>query len=159
MGLFSSSSSSKTSRTYNTTNTSQQGEGANVSGDRNRVTVQRADAMTLDNIAKMHGEGFADLLREQGDGLDSLIDEVGATREDSLMFTGQVFTEALEQINSRAEGVQELAKQTTANLMQNSQTTADAIQTANTSETARLSQSFALGALVLVGFIAWSNAR
>lgn len=53
-------SSSSSSREYNTENISQQGEG-NVHGDNNVVTVERADAQTLDNIAKTLGEGVRDL--------------------------------------------------------------------------------------------------
>lgn len=85
-----SSSRSSTRRTYNTTNVNQQGDGANVYGTGNRVTVQRADALALDNIAKMLGTSVEKLLgTTETINADSL-DAVTSTSSEAIQLAREV---------------------------------------------------------------------
>lgn len=108
------SSSSSSDKTYNTTNVSQQAEGANVYGKNNRVLVQRADAVTLDNIAKALESGTREITgnaAEMSDGAFDLADEISKTsrdiNQDSLDFAEGVNVDSLdmaENVNSDSLG-------------------------------------------------------
>ncbi|MDO0946634.1 hypothetical protein [Chromohalobacter israelensis] len=102
------SSSSSSDKTYNTTNVSQQSEGANVYGRGNQVVVQRADAVTLDNIAKSLEAGTrsqADAGAKMVEGGYDLASDISDTsrdiNRDSLDFAEGVNVDSLD----FAEGV------------------------------------------------------
>ncbi|MCK0745016.1 hypothetical protein [Chromohalobacter nigrandesensis] len=101
------SSSSSSDKTYNTTNVSQQAEGANVYGKGNRVLVQRADAVTLDNIAKALESGTKEITgnaAEMSDGAFDLADEIAQTsrdiNRDSLEFAEGINVDSLDMADS-----------------------------------------------------------
>lgn len=89
------SSSSKTQRTYNTTNYSQQGEG-NVHGNNNRVTIERADAKTLDNIAKALEAGIEDISQAGTEQTVKTLEAAEQINADSLDFAEGVNADALD---------------------------------------------------------------
>ncbi|OLO11399.1 hypothetical protein BTW10_09940 [Chromohalobacter japonicus] len=112
------SSSSSSDKTYNTTNVSQQAEGANVYGKNNRVLVQRADAVTLDNIAKALESGTREITgnaAEMSDGAFDLADEISKTsrdiNQDSLDFAEGVNSDSLGLAGDAMTGMQQLARE------------------------------------------------
>lgn len=185
MGLFSSKSSTR--RTYQTTNQSQQGE-ANVIGSGNAVNVYRADALTLDNIARMHGDSLSDLIRESGSAREDALmfagesmvemreamaesqeagysfageasnrafDLIDSDRGDTFAFLGEAFQSAMDANADNSDRLQELARQTAGNLMQNTEHAIGQVADANESDNLEYMKLMLLATAALVGFIAW----
>lgn len=107
------SSSSKTSRTYNTTNVSQQGE-ANVYGTGNTTIVQRADAITLDNLAKELGKttrAQTGVAADLSQGAFDLAEELGETtrtiNKDSLDFAKSINGDSVQLAREVAQAGEE----------------------------------------------------
>lgn len=117
------SSSSSTRRTYNTTNLSQQGEG-NVAGDNNRVTIERADARSLDRLADALAEGVESLSDQGQAQTRDTLDAAEAINADSLDFAGDALGEntvisrqALDAMESVARQAQQAGEEGTQSAM------------------------------------------
>jgi len=100
------SSSSSSDRTYNTTNVSQQAQAANVYGKGNRVFVQRADAVTLDNIAKTLESGVHDVTSAGEQQVSDTLDTARAINADSLDVVGNVNADSLALASQVVQGAQ-----------------------------------------------------
>lgn len=148
------SSSSSTRRTYNTTNLSQQGEG-NVAGNNNRVTIERADAKTLDRIA------------------DALTDSVGDTLDttekinaDSLDFAGEALGEntvisrqALDAMRAVATQAQQASEEGTQSAMDFVSNYTERAQVGTGGEELRTLQWTALVVGVALVGLAWASSK
>jgi hypothetical protein len=103
-------SSSSTRRTYNTTNLSQQGDG-NVAGDNNRITIQRADALALEHIADVLGEGVTTVtdanVSVTGDIADVLGEGVTTVTDANVSVTGDAIELAKEVQQGAENGTQQ----------------------------------------------------
>lgn len=110
------SSSSSTRRTYNTTNLSQQGEG-NVAGDNNRVTIERADARSLDRLADALAEGVESLSDQGQAQTRDTLDAATTINADSLDYGEVISTQALGALESVARQAQQASEEGTQSAM------------------------------------------
>lgn len=154
------SSSSSSDRTYNTTNVSQQAEGANIYGYGNTVTVQRADAMTLDRIAAALEAGTksqAEAGRKMVEGGYDLAGDISDTardiNSDSLDFAG----DALTGMESLAREVAQAGEESTQKAMDFVSNYTERAQVGNSAEATKTVIYVAgFAAIALVG-IAWAS--
>lgn len=90
------SSSSSTQRHYETTNIAQQGEANLVGSDGNTVTIQHADALALEHIADVLGEGVSDTLQTGRVVMGEATDLTRDINRESLEFAGDTLEEVTD---------------------------------------------------------------
>lgn len=159
-----SNSNSRTQRSYTTTNVSQQAEGANIYGTDNNVFVQRADAITLDNIAQMLGQTVRDVT---GQGVKVATDAFDLTEElnyesqrtareinaDSLDFARAINGDSIQLAREVAQGAEEGSKRALDFVANYS----ERAQVGNAGEATRTVMWVALVAGVTLIGIAWAS--
>ena len=159
------SSKSSTKRTYQTTNVSQQGE-AVAYGQGNTVTVHRADAVTLDNIAAALEAGVENLTDASSEQVRRVLETTGKINADSLDFGRDVLEEnaslsenALDKVTSLAKEVQSGAEKGTQQAMDFVSNFTERAQIGNTGEGLRTVMYVAgFAGVALVG-MAWASSK
>ncbi len=146
------SSSSSTQRTYNTNNVSQQGEG-NVYGTGNRVTIQRADAITLDKIAQALADGVEDVTDAGRRQTEATLSATERINRDSLDTVESVSGSAIDLARDVAQG----AEQGTQQAMDFVSNFTERAQVGNAGEATRTVMWVAAGAGITLVGIAWAS--
>lgn len=91
-----------------------------------------------------------------GEATNRSLDLIDSDREDTFAFLGEAFTSAMDANANNSDRLQELARQTSGNLMQNTEYAIDQVAEANESENLDTMRLIVLAGVATVGFIAWS---
>ncbi|MDI5984897.1 hypothetical protein QLQ85_08845 [Halomonas sp. M4R5S39] len=153
-----SKSRSRTSRTYTTTNVSQQGEG-NVYGTNNRVTIQRADAQTLDNIARALERGVEDLSRQGENQTRRTLEAATTINADSLDAVTGTAGDAMQRLERLALEVQNGAEKGTQQAMDFVANYTEREQVGTGGQELRTLQFTAAAVAVALVGIAWASSK
>lgn len=94
-----------------------------------------------------------------GEAVNRSLDLIDSDRADTFSFLGEAFTSAMQSTENNSDRVQELAKQTSNNLMENARYSIDNIQEANKDESLEAMRMIVLAGVATVGFIAWSSRK
>ena len=94
-----------------------------------------------------------------GEAVNRSLDLIDSDRGDTFAFLGEAFTSAMQSTENNSDRVQELAKQTSNNLMENARYSMDQIQEANKDESMEAMRMIVLAGVATVGFVAWSNRK
>ncbi|NIC03973.1 hypothetical protein [Billgrantia bachuensis] len=153
---MSNKSSSKTSRSYETNNISQQGE-ANVIGDRNSTTIYRADAITLDNIAKALAAGVEDLSEAGRRQVEAALSTTEKINRDSLDGMEGVSKEALKRNEAVSRAALQFSEKSSMSAMDFVANFTEREQIGSEGEQLRTLQYVAAAVAVALVGIAWAS--
>ena len=111
------------------------------------------DAMEALERGQNAGYAFA------GEATGSAFQAIGSDREDTFTFLGEAFQSAMDHTTATSDQLQEMARQTTSNIMSNSEYAMDQVAKANESENLETMRMIVLAGVATVGFIAWSASK